>query len=153
MNNEKLVIIRRPRLQEEIKIKKSTLKKIAAIIVIVCISLTSGYLIFQNVIIPRSILTERISDLKNEVTNKKSEIEQLDSRISNLQSQINNLTQIIAPKSDNITQLGTELNALNVELAEANKEITNLVNELSEAQRYIRILEEGIANGPVVIVK
>jgi len=81
------------------------------------------------------------------------ENEQLNNQISNLQSQIDNLTQIATLKEDEITQLNSEISALNIEFEVANHKITNLNNELYEAQRYIRILQEGIAEGPIVIYK
>ena len=134
-------------MQQEIRVKKTTLRKIVAVICVIVLVSASFYYIYQKIVLPRSRLIEQIAFLRDEINNRTFEKEQLDMQVADLQEQISNLTQIINPQYTNITQLNSEINKLNDQLDNLNQAITRLNNELLEANSIIQRLQKEIEAG------
>jgi septal ring factor EnvC (AmiA/AmiB activator) len=139
-------------LSGEFTVKKSSIKKIAVVVCIIILVSTIGYFLYENVLLPRSVLTENISQLQDEITSKTSEINQLNTQINDLQNQVTNLTQIIAPKNSNVVDLNNQITSINTQIEQTNQNITRLTNQLKDAQYYIKVLQDGIRAGPTTIV-
>jgi peptidoglycan hydrolase CwlO-like protein len=135
-------------LPEEITVKKTTLKKVVAIVCVIVLVSASVYFIYQSVIIPRTQLIEQIAFLRNEIKNKTFEKEQLDKQVAALQVQISNLTQLINPEYTDVNQLNSEITALTSQLNNANQAIARLNNELQAANSTIERLQKEVGAGP-----
>jgi septal ring factor EnvC (AmiA/AmiB activator) len=135
-------------LPEEIRVKKATLKKVAATVCVILLISASVYYLYQSVILPRSQLIDQIAFLRNEIKNRTFEKEQLGKQVTDLQVQISNLTQIVNPEFTDETQLNSEINALTIQLDNANQAIAGLNNELLEANATIERLQREINKAP-----
>ena len=136
-------------MSDKITVKKSTIKKLVAILGILIVLSTVSYFIYDRVIIPRIALTTNISQLQNSIVNKTQEIENLNRQITDLQNQIDNYTKTTESKNEDIVQLNQEIDTLETRLQQANQNITRLTGELYDAQNLIGALREP----PIVIIK
>jgi peptidoglycan hydrolase CwlO-like protein len=129
-------------MSETVSIKKSTAKKISAIILCIIILSVLGWVSNQVYSTDRATLTSQSFELQNELSNKNQEVASLNKQSSNLQNQVNNLQQIASSKTSDLSQLNLEINNLNAELKQANQNITSLSNQIAEANTLIAQLQK-----------
>jgi len=123
---------------EKISIKKSTIKKVVAITVVTVLLSVLGYAIYQAFVVDRGTLTTDISELQNELNQKKVEVARLEKQVADLQNEISLQDSALEQKNVDIEQLRNQTVTLYGQLASARNEIRNLTETIEELEALVK---------------
>jgi len=129
-------------MSDTVSIKKSTAKKISATVLFIILLSVLSWFFYQAYLADQATLKAQISQLQNELANKKREAPNLNKQVTDLRSQLDNLEKAVPSKNNDILQLNLEIDDLNAKIVQANQTITDLINQIAEAEGLITQLEK-----------
>ncbi len=128
-------------MSDTVSIKKSTAKKIAAIVLCVVILSVVGCFCYQSVyLVEQSTLTDELWHVETELGNKSHEVALLKSDVNRLQNELVNLQDTLSKHNSTVVELNLHYADLTSQVIQANQTVSDLKNQLAEAQSMIEDL-------------